>query len=269
MATIPLTRRGAEKLKEELRRLKTVERHAVIQAISEARAQGDLSENAEYEAAKDKQGFIEGRILEIESKLAAAQIIDPATLDAEGRVVFGSTVDLEEEDSGAKVTYQIVGDDEADLKLGLISISSPIARALIGKVAGDVAEVQAPGGVKSYEIIGRALRVSDALRPRRLRQLAAWLAGAVGRADRRRRRWSPRRRLFATLARADAGRVAGRLFAIEAYLGLALGALLLVARACALARDAGRRRLALQRRDAAGAGCAVLHRRRATSRCSR
>jgi transcription elongation factor GreA len=154
MATIPLTRRGAEKLKEELARLKSVERHAVIQAIAEARAQGDLSENAEYEAAKDKQGFIEGRILEIESKMAAAQIIDPATLDAEGRVVFGSTVDLEEEDSGAAVTYQIVGDDEADLKQGLISISSPIARALIGKVAGDVAEVQAPGGIKSYEITG-------------------------------------------------------------------------------------------------------------------
>jgi transcription elongation factor GreA len=154
MTTIPLTRRGAEKLREELARLKNVERHAVIQAISEARAQGDLSENAEYEAAKDKQGFIEGRILEVESKLAAAQIIDPATLDAEGRVVFGSTVDLEEEDSGAKVTYQIVGDDEADLKLGLVSISSPIARALIGKVAGDVAEVQAPGGAKSYEIMG-------------------------------------------------------------------------------------------------------------------
>ena len=154
MATIPLTRRGAEKLREELNRLKNVERHAVIQAISEARAQGDLSENAEYEAAKDKQGFIEGRILEVESKLAAAQIIDPKNVDAEGRVVFGSTVDLEEEDSGAKVTYQIVGDDEADLKQGLISISSPIARALIGKVAGDIAEVQAPGGVRSYEITG-------------------------------------------------------------------------------------------------------------------
>jgi len=153
MATIPLTRRGAEKLKEELARLKTVDRHAVIQAISEARAQGDLSENAEYEAAKDKQGFIEGRILEIESKLAAAQIIDPSTLDAEGRVVFGSTVDLEEEESGAKVTYQIVGDDEADLKQGLVSISSPIARALIGKSAGDIAEVQAPAGPKSYEIM--------------------------------------------------------------------------------------------------------------------
>ena len=153
MATIPLTRRGAEKLKDELARLKNVERHAVIQAISEARAQGDLSENAEYEAAKDKQGFIEGRILEIESKLAAAQIIDPSTIDAEGRVVFGATVDLEEEESGTAVTYQIVGDDEADLKQGLISISSPIARALIGKVEGDVAEVQAPGGVKTYEIM--------------------------------------------------------------------------------------------------------------------
>jgi transcription elongation factor GreA len=153
MSTIPLTRRGSEKLKEELQRLKSVERHAVIQAIAEARAQGDLSENAEYEAAKDKQGFIEGRILEIEGKLAAAQIIDPATLDADGRVVFGSTVELEDESSGQRVTYQIVGDDEADLKLGLISISSPIARALIGRLAGDVAEVRAPGGVKSYEII--------------------------------------------------------------------------------------------------------------------
>lgn len=153
MATIPLTTRGAEKLKEELQRLKSVERHAVIQAIAEARAQGDLSENAEYEAAKDKQGFIEGRILEIESKLAAAQVIDPSSLDAGGKVVFGSTVDLEDEDSGTKVTYQIVGDDEADLKQGLISISSPIARALIGKEAGDVAEVQAPGGLRHYEIV--------------------------------------------------------------------------------------------------------------------
>jgi len=153
MATIPLTRRGAEKLKDELQRLKSVERHAVIQAIAEARAQGDLSENAEYEAAKDKQGFIEGRILELEGKLAAAQIIDPSSLDAGGRVVFGATVDLEDEASGAKVTYQIVGDDEADLKLGLISISSPIARALIGKSEGDVADVQAPGGVRSYEIV--------------------------------------------------------------------------------------------------------------------
>ena len=153
MTTIPLTKRGAEKLKEELGRLKNVERHAVIQAIAEARAQGDLSENAEYEAAKDKQGFIEGRILEIEGKLAAAQIIDPATLNAEGRIVFGSTVDLEDEDSGTAVTYQIVGEDEADLKQGLISIGSPIARALIGKVAGDVAEVQAPGGLKHFEVM--------------------------------------------------------------------------------------------------------------------
>jgi transcription elongation factor GreA len=153
MSTIPLTKRGAEALKAELHRLKTVERHAVVQAIAEARAQGDLSENAEYDAAKDKQGFIEGRILELEGKLAAAQVIDPATLDAGGRVVFGATVDLEEESSGAEVTYQIVGDDEADLKKGLISISSPIARALIGKEAGDVAEVVAPGGVKHYEIV--------------------------------------------------------------------------------------------------------------------
>ena len=153
MATIPLTRRGAEMLKEELHRLKTVERHAVIQAIAEARAQGDLSENAEYEAAKDKQGFIEGRIKELEGKLAAAQVIDPASIDAGGKVVFGCTVDLEDEGSGQKVTYQIVGDDEADIKENKISISSPIARALIGKYAGDIAEVQAPGGVREYEIL--------------------------------------------------------------------------------------------------------------------
>jgi transcription elongation factor GreA len=153
MATIPLTRRGADLLKDELHRLKTVERHAVIQAIAEARAQGDLSENAEYDAAKDKQGFIEGRIKEVEAKLSAAQVIDPSSINADGKVVFGATVDLEDEDSGAKVTYQIVGDDEADLKLGLISISSPIARALIGKMAGDVAEVQAPGGLRHWEIV--------------------------------------------------------------------------------------------------------------------
>ncbi len=153
MATIPLTTRGAVKLKDELHRLKSVERHAVIQAIAEARAQGDLSENAEYEAAKDKQGFIEGRILEIESKLAAAQIIDPAAVDGGGRVVFGATVDLEDEATGDQVTYQIVGDDEADLKLGLISVSSPIARAMIGKEAGDVAEFQAPGGKRRYEVV--------------------------------------------------------------------------------------------------------------------
>ncbi|MBA2722787.1 MAG: transcription elongation factor GreA [Methylibium sp.] len=151
--TIPLTLRGAEKLKDELQRLKSVERHAVIQAIAEARAQGDLSENAEYEAAKDKQGFIEGRIAEIESKMAAAQIIDPQALEAGGKVVFGATVDLEDEASGEAVTYQIVGDDEADLKQGLVSVSSPIARAMIGKEAGEVAEFQAPGGVRRYEIV--------------------------------------------------------------------------------------------------------------------
>ena len=154
MSTIPITQRGAEKLKDELHRLKTVDRPSVIQAIAEARAQGDLSENAEYDAAKDRQGFIEGRIQEIEGKLSAAQIIDPASVDAGGRVVFGTTVELEDESSGESVTYQIVGEDEADLKLGLINISSPIARALIGKEEGDVAEVQAPGGVRRYEIVG-------------------------------------------------------------------------------------------------------------------
>ncbi|MFM9992610.1 MAG: transcription elongation factor GreA [Burkholderiaceae bacterium] len=153
MATIPITKRGAEKLKEELHELKTVQRPWVINAIAEARAQGDLSENAEYDAAKDRQGFIEGRIQEIESKLSIAQIIDPTSLNAEGKVVFGSTVELEDEKTGEKVTYQIVGEDEADLKLGLINISSPISRAMIGKEDGDVAEVQAPGGIKRYEII--------------------------------------------------------------------------------------------------------------------
>ena len=147
MATIPLTKRGAELLKEELHRLKTVERPAVIQAIAEARAQGDLSENAEYDAAKDKQGFIEGRILEVEAKLSVGQVIDPASLNAGGKVVFGATVDLEEEESGDAVTYQIVGEDEADIKFGRISVGSPIARALIGKEAGDVATVNAPGGL--------------------------------------------------------------------------------------------------------------------------
>jgi transcription elongation factor GreA len=153
MATIPITKRGIEKLKAELHELKTVQRPAVIQAIAEARAQGDLSENAEYDAAKDRQGFIEGRIRELEGKLAAALVIDPTGLDAGGKVVFGATVDLEEEDSGDAVTYQIVGEDEADLKQGLINISSPIARALIGKEEGDTAEVQAPGGTKRYEIV--------------------------------------------------------------------------------------------------------------------
>ena len=154
MTTIPLTKRGAEKLKEELQRLKTKDRPAVIAAIAEARSHGDLSENAEYDAAKDRQGFIEGRIKEVEGKLAAAQIIDPSALDAGGKVVFGATVELEDEDSGDKVTYQIVGEDEADLKHGLINISSPIARALIGKEEGDTAVVQAPGGDRHYEIIG-------------------------------------------------------------------------------------------------------------------
>ena len=154
MATIPVTKRGADMLKAELHKLKTVERPGVIQAIAEARAQGDLSENADYDAAKERQGFIEGRIAEIEGKLSIAQVIDPSGLDAGGRVVFGATVELEEQNSGEQVTYQIVGEDEADLKLGLINISSPIARALIGKVEGDVADVQAPGGLKSYEIMG-------------------------------------------------------------------------------------------------------------------
>ena len=153
MATIPITKRGAEKLKAELHKLKTVDRPWVINAIAEARAQGDLSENAEYDAAKDRQGFIEGRIAEIESKLSSSLIIDPATVDAGGKVVFGSTVELEDEDSGAKVKYQIVGEDEADLKHGLINVSSPIARALIGKQEGDSTDVQTPGGAKRYEII--------------------------------------------------------------------------------------------------------------------
>lgn len=152
MAKTPLTVKGAEMLRAELQELKTVQRPAIIAAIAEARSHGDLSENAEYAAAKERQSFIEGRIAEVESKVSNAQIIDPSTMDADGRCVFGATVDLQEVD-GAAVTYQIVGDDEADIKLGKISISSPIARALIGKYAGDVAEVQAPGGVREYEII--------------------------------------------------------------------------------------------------------------------
>lgn len=153
MNKIPLTVNGAELLRAELHRLKSVERPAVIAAIAEARSHGDLSENAEYDAAKERQGFLEGRIAELEGKLANAQIIDPKLLDADGRCVFGATVDLEDLESGDKVTYQIVGDDEADIKSGKISISSPIARALIGKYAGDVAEVQAPGGVREYEVL--------------------------------------------------------------------------------------------------------------------
>ena len=153
MAAIPLTVRGAERLKQELHRLKTVERPAVINAIADARAQGDLSENAGYDAAKEKQGFIEGRIQELEAKLSNAQIIDPVELDADGRIVFGATVDLEDLESSERVTYQVVGDDEADIRSNLISVSSPIARALIGKSAGDVAEVQAPSGIREYEIL--------------------------------------------------------------------------------------------------------------------
>jgi transcription elongation factor GreA len=153
MSKIPLTVKGAEKLRAELQELKAVQRPAIITAIAEARSHGDLSENAEYAAAKERQGFIEGRIAELESKLGNAQIIDPTLLDAEGRAVFGATVDLEDVESGETVTYQIVGDDEADIKEGKISISSPIARALIGKSSGDLAEVQAPGGVREYEIL--------------------------------------------------------------------------------------------------------------------
>ena len=153
MSKFPITLRGAELLREELKRLKTVERPSVVAAIAEARSHGDLSENAEYDAAKERQGFIEGRIAEVEGKLANAQIIDPAALDADGRVVFGATVDLEDMDSGQKVSYQIVGEDEADLKQNKISLNSPVARSLIGKFAGDVVEVQTPGGRREYEIL--------------------------------------------------------------------------------------------------------------------
>ena len=153
MAKVPMTIEGAQRLKVELQRLKTVERPAVILAIAEARSHGDISENADYDAAKERQGFIEGRIADVESKLANAQVIDPATIDADGRVVFGATVELEDSDSEERVVYQIVGDDEADIKHGKISVSSPIARALIGKSQGDVADVQAPAGVRSYEVI--------------------------------------------------------------------------------------------------------------------
>jgi transcription elongation factor GreA len=153
MSKVPMTVEGAERLKAELHRLKTIERPAVIQAIAEARAQGDLSENADYDAAKERQGFIEGRIAEVESKLANAQVIDPREVDADGRVVFGATVDIEDTDSGERSTYQIVGDDEADIKGGKISVNSPIARALIGRTEGDAVEVQAPGGVRGYEVL--------------------------------------------------------------------------------------------------------------------
>jgi transcription elongation factor GreA len=153
MSKIPITTRGAEQLRAELHKLKTVERPAVITAIAEARAQGDITENAESEAARERQGFIEGRIIELEGKLSNAQVIDPKLLDDDDRVVFGSTVELMDTGSQESMTYQIVGEDEADLKVGKISYSSPIAKALIGKSSGDVAEVRTPGGVKEFEIV--------------------------------------------------------------------------------------------------------------------
>lgn len=153
MSKVPLTVHGAEKLRDELHRLKTIERPSVIAAIAEARSHGDLSENAEYDAAKERQGFVEGRIQEVEGKLSNAQIIDPKLLDADGRCVFGATVELEDQDSGDTVTYQIVGEDEADIKTGKLSVASPMARALIGKYVGDVAQVQAPGGIREFELL--------------------------------------------------------------------------------------------------------------------
>jgi transcription elongation factor GreA len=153
MSKHPMTTTGAERLKAELQRLKTVERPLIVRAIAEARSHGDISENAEYDTAKDRQGFLEARIRDIESKLAHAHIVNPAELDAGGRIVFGATVDLEDLASGDEVSYQIVGDDEADIKAGKISVSSPIARALIGKHVGDTAEVEAPSGVRGYEVL--------------------------------------------------------------------------------------------------------------------
>lgn len=150
---VPVTVRGAELMKDELNQLRSVDRPSVIEAIAEARSHGDLSENAEYDAAKEKQSFVEGRIVELEAKLSNMQVIDPTTLNAEGRIVFAATVNVEDLDSGDNKTYQIVGDDEADIKAGKVSVSSPIARALIGKEVGDVAEVKTPGGVKEYEIL--------------------------------------------------------------------------------------------------------------------
>jgi transcription elongation factor GreA len=153
MSKIPITTVGAERLRAELQELKTVQRPTIVTAIAEARSHGDIAENAEYHAAKERQGFIEGRIAELEAKLSNIQIINPALLDADGRCVFGATVDLEDMKSGEVVTYQIVGDDEGDIKQGKVSIGSPLARALIGKYSGDVAEVRAPGGVREYEIL--------------------------------------------------------------------------------------------------------------------
>jgi transcription elongation factor GreA len=156
MSKIPMTVAGAAQLKVELQHLKSIDRPAVIQAIADARSNGDLAENADYEAAKERQGFIEGRIAEVENKLANAQIINPSELNADGRIVFGATVDLEDREAKNRVRYQIVGEDEADIKAGKISITSPIARALIGKEEGDIAEVQAPSGPREYEVLGVA-----------------------------------------------------------------------------------------------------------------
>ena len=153
MDKVPLTTRGAQKLRDELHRLKTIDRPRVIEAIATAREHGDLKENAEYHAAREQQGFIEGRIQEIEGKISNAEIIDVSRLETGGRIVFGATVDLADEESGDEVTYQIVGEDEADIKANLISVTSPIARALIGKNIGDIATVVAPGGEKEYEIL--------------------------------------------------------------------------------------------------------------------
>ena len=156
MSKVPMTVTGAARLKVELQHLKSVERPDVIRAIADARSNGDLSENADYEAAKERQGFVEGRIAEVEGKLANAQVINPAEVNADGRVVFGATVELEDREARNRVRYQIVGEDEADIKAGKVSITSPIARALIGKEEGDIAEVQAPGGKREYEILAVA-----------------------------------------------------------------------------------------------------------------
>ena len=153
MKRTPMTSRGAEALRAELKRLKTEARPSVIKAIAEARGHGDLSENAEYHAAREQQGFIEGRIKEIEMKLANAEIIDPSRLTNTGKVVFGAVVELEDQDDGSRVVYQVAGEDEADIRAGRISITSPIARALVGKSQGDVVDVSAPGGIRSYEIV--------------------------------------------------------------------------------------------------------------------
>jgi len=153
MAQIPMTRNGLEALKEELQKLKSVDRPEIIEAIAEARAQGDLSENAEYESAKEKQGFIEGRIADIEAKISQAEVIDPSSLNAGGRCVFGATIEMEDLDTEQKSTYQIVGDDESNIKENKISINSPLAKALIGKEEGEVIEFESPGGIKSFDIL--------------------------------------------------------------------------------------------------------------------